>query len=188
MFRKRFAVAVRDYGAGVLCLHRQMSCLDRKNRADGQSQQVIGEGQLGGFIEVVYSPDQAAFDIPPGSEIFDMKVAHAQDLGSFGQIRTDLRPHLHPAIKRGPQEWKYPLGHTLVLQLEIALHQLGVRTQPGFILSSCLADVHGLSVGHDRGEGNGCQTEERGQLSVASCQAFSASLIHFAVSGLTRCI
>ena len=56
-----------------------MSALDGEERAGSQPHQIIGVGYFGGFIEVVYAPDQAAFHIPPSTKILHMKIAHAQD-------------------------------------------------------------------------------------------------------------
>ena len=113
-----------------------MSALDGEERAGSQPYQVIGVGHYGGFIEIVYAPDQAAFHIPPGAEIFHMKITHAQDSRGLRQIGANLRPNLHPAIKGGPQKRKCRLCHALMLQAQVRLHNRCVRTEPVLIPAS----------------------------------------------------
>jgi hypothetical protein len=65
-----------------------------------------------------------------------MQVTHAQHTWRSVQIRTDVGPELHPAVKGSAQKGKRAFRHTPVFQLEIELHQLSVRTQPMFVLAS----------------------------------------------------
>ena len=77
-------------------LQRQISRFSGQQRTGGQPDQVNGEGQHRGFVEIIHTPDQTAFHVPPGPEILDMQVADSQKSGSLGQCRTNCRPDLHP--------------------------------------------------------------------------------------------
>jgi len=47
----------------------------RQQSASGKPHQIHGVGVDAGLIEVVYSPDEAAIDIAPGAEVFNVEVA-----------------------------------------------------------------------------------------------------------------
>jgi hypothetical protein len=94
------------------------------------------KGSSAACVKVVHAPDQAPFDVPPRTEIFDMQVTHAKHSWGSVQMGTDLGPELHPAVKGSAQKGERGFSHTPVFQLEIELHQLSVRAQPMFVLAS----------------------------------------------------
>ncbi len=49
-------------------------------RAYGEANQIVGVGHRVGFVKIVDTPDEAAFDVAPGAEILDMQIAHSQHL------------------------------------------------------------------------------------------------------------
>ena len=94
-----------------------------------------------GFVEVIDSPDQAALDVSPCTEIFNVKVAYCQNLRSLSQIRTDLRPYLCPAIVSGAQKGK-DMELMFVFEAKILLDDGRAVRQPILKVTSCLDDVH----------------------------------------------
>ncbi len=74
--------------------------------ADGEANQVVGVGKGMRLVEVIDAPDQASFDIAPGTEVFDVEVADSEDMWGFGEVRTDVRPELCPAIVSGTKKRK----------------------------------------------------------------------------------
>ena len=62
---------------------------DSEMSADRQSDEIVGVRQRVGFIEIIHTPDQAPFGVPPCSEILDVQVAHCQHLGTFCQLGTN---------------------------------------------------------------------------------------------------
>ena len=95
-----------------------------------------------GFVEIIDSPDQAALDVSPRTKIFNMKVAHGQNMRSLGKIRADLRPGLCPAIIGGAQKRKDIGLHVGVFEAKIFLDDRSAVRQPILKVSSCLDDVH----------------------------------------------
>src|SRR5450755_842714 len=104
MFEERFAVAVQNCGTGTFYVQRQMACFRRKYGARGKPYKIERVGKHSGFVEIVYAPNQAAFDVPPCPEIFNVKISHSKQVRCLFDIRTNFRPDLYPAIKRRPQE------------------------------------------------------------------------------------
>ncbi len=112
-----------------------MSRVDGKQGAGREPYQIEGEGQFGRFVKVIDAPDQPALDIPPGTEILDVQVAHGQHPGRLVQVGAQIGPELHPAIESGAQERKCSFGHALVLQLEVGSDQLRMNAEPCFVLA-----------------------------------------------------
>jgi len=71
-FGDALSVALEDGVADIFALEREPSGVNGKMDAHGQAHQIDGEGQRPGLVEVVDPPDQAAFDIAPGAEIFNV--------------------------------------------------------------------------------------------------------------------
>ena len=105
-------------------------------RAGGQAHQIDGIRQLVDFVEIVDAPDQAAFDVAPGAEIFDVQIADREHTRGASRIRADLGPELHPAIKRGAKERKHILRHGLMFALKIGGQQADVPGEPRFVRAS----------------------------------------------------
>ena len=75
------------------------------------------------FVEIVDSPDQAAFAVTPRSEVLDMQITNGQHGRGCRKFRADLWPQLNPAIESGPQERKRALRHPLMFEAQISVDQ-----------------------------------------------------------------
>src|SRR5271155_874386 len=60
-----FAIAFEHGGANVLAFNRKPSGLDGEMRADCETHQIDGVGHRPGFVEIVDTPDEAAFEVAP---------------------------------------------------------------------------------------------------------------------------
>src|ERR1700683_1626158 len=119
--------------------------------ADRQTHQIDGVSHGPGFVEVIDAPNQAAFDVAPGSEIFYVKIADREHVRRAGKLRTDFRPELRPTIIRGAQEHEDVRLHVGVFEAQIPLIDLSAFRQPVFELARGLDYVH---AGNDSGAGN----------------------------------
>jgi hypothetical protein len=80
--------------------------------------------------------------IAPGAEILHVQIAHSQHLRRPGQVGTNLRPHLNPAVEGGAQKLKWIRGHAGVFQSQIGRNNRNVFGQPRFILLGRFFDTH----------------------------------------------
>ena len=53
-------------------------------------------GSRAGFVEIVDAPDQAAFDVAPGSEVLHVQVAHRQHDGRLARAARRCPPRFAP--------------------------------------------------------------------------------------------
>src|SRR5207249_2373600 len=65
-------------GAGLMMTDREMVRIDRQERARRKANEIEGIRQWISLVEVVHSPDQSSFFVPPCAEVFDMKVSDRQ--------------------------------------------------------------------------------------------------------------
>ena len=86
------AIAVKDCIADVAAFDGEASDFGGEVGADGEANQIDGIGHGPGFIEIVDTPDEAAFDVAPGAEVLDMKVADGEHARGLGEIGTYLWP------------------------------------------------------------------------------------------------
>src|ERR1039457_6884962 len=114
----------------------------RQQRAGGQANQIDGVRQAPRFVEIVDAPDQAAFDIAPGSEVLDMQVAHGQNNRRLGLLRTDFGPDLGPAIEGGAQKGERAGPHLRVFEGEVGSQQPDMLGEPCLVFSGSFANVH----------------------------------------------
>ena len=110
--------------------------------AYGQADQIVGIGHGVSFVEVVDAPDQASLHVAPGAEIFNVQIADRQHLRSIGEIGTDLRPDLRPAVESGSQKRKYRRLHVEVFEAQVVLDQIRVMAQPILEVAGRFYDVH----------------------------------------------
>ena len=136
------AITVEQSTADVFALEGKTSGLDGKMSADGKTHQIDGEGHGPSFVEVVDSPDKAAFDVAPGTEIFDMKIADGENLRRPSEFRADLRPELRPAVVGGAEEGKEFRLHASVLESKVFLIQMSALGQPFFEMAGGFDDIH----------------------------------------------
>ncbi|HEU0016896.1 MAG TPA: hypothetical protein VFQ31_00830 [Methyloceanibacter sp.] len=121
---------------------------------DGKSVLALGEdgardqpheidriGHAGDFIEIVDTPDQPAFGVPPRAEILDMQIADREHAGGLGKIRHSLLPQRRPAIEGPAQKDEDRVPHKLVFQLDVSLDNIEALAEPALI---------GLRGGGDR--------------------------------------
>ena len=71
-----FAIAFENGGADVVAFDREMSGFGGEVSAYGQADQIDGVGHGPSFVEIVDAPDQAAFDVTPGAEVFHVEIAY----------------------------------------------------------------------------------------------------------------
>ena len=89
--------------------------------ANGETYQIDGVGHGPGFVEIVDAPDEAAFDVAPGSEIFDVEIAYGEDLRRAGEVGTDFRPELRPAVISGAEKHEDVRLHVGVFEAKVLL-------------------------------------------------------------------
>ena len=152
MFLDAFAIAFEHGAADVFAFEGKTSGFDGEVGADGEADQIDGVGHGPGFVEVVDAPDQAAFDVAPGAEIFDVKIADGKDVRSLGQFGTDLGPELRPAVVSGAEEGEEFRLHVGVFEAEVFLIEVSALGEPGFELAGGFDDVH---AGNDSDGGKG---------------------------------
>jgi hypothetical protein len=154
-FLEGFAIALEHGGADILALERETSGLDGEMGADGEAHQIDGEGHGPGFVEIVDTPDEAAFEVAPGAEIFYVKVADGEDARGIGKFGANLRPDLRPAVVGGAEEHEDVRLHVGVLEAKVSWVDTSALSQPGFELPGGFYYVH---EGNDSGGGMGSQT------------------------------
>ena len=69
------AIAFENRFRSLLRRDVQMIGGDGQMSAGGQANQVDRVGQPADFVEIVDAPDQPAFDVAPGAEVFDVQIA-----------------------------------------------------------------------------------------------------------------
>ena len=154
LFAHGIAIAFEQGTANVLAFEGEASGLGGQMSTDGEADQVDGVGHGPGFVEIVDTPDESAFDVAPGAEIFDVKISDGEDLRGAGKVGTDLRPELRPAVISGAEEQEDVRLHVGVFEAEVLLVDLRVVGQPGFELAGGFDYVH---AGNDSGGGMGSQ-------------------------------
>ncbi len=74
------AISFEQGVADIFAFERETSGLDGEVGADGEADQIDGVGHRPGFIKVIDSPDEAAFDVAPGAKVFDVEVANRENM------------------------------------------------------------------------------------------------------------
>ena len=75
----------------------QMRALDGQVRAGGQAHEIDGVREAPDFVEIIDAPNQAAFDVAPGAEVFDVQIADGQHGGPVDAIVAESG---HTCIQR----------------------------------------------------------------------------------------
>ena len=141
---QRVAVAFQNRVAGIARANGQMLCDGRRVRAGGEAHEVHGVGHRIHFVKVVDAPDQASFDVPPGPEIFQMKIAHGQERWRNRGLPGNLAPNLDPPVECRAQERKKPQRHLLMFERKGAAIQRDAGSHPLFITRCRLANIHAI--------------------------------------------
>jgi len=141
-FAHGFDIACENGAADVFAFQGKASGLGGKMGADGEPNEVDRIGHGPGFVEIIDSPDKAAFDVAPGTEIFHVKIADREDLWGFGEIATDLWPDLCPAIEGRAEESEKLFLHAGVLEADVFWVDASTLRQPGFKLAGGFDHVH----------------------------------------------
>jgi hypothetical protein len=142
LFAQAFTIAAKNGVADIGAFDWKASGLGGEVGADGEAHLIDSVSRGPGFIEVVDSPDEAAFNVSPGPEVLDMEIANGENAWGMGEIRTDLRPDLRPTVKRSAEKHEEVRLHIRVFKAEILLIDMSALGQPGFKLARGLDDVH----------------------------------------------
>ena len=134
-----FAIAFEHCSADVLAL---------------ETNQINGVGHGAGFVKIIDAPDQAAFHITPGAEVFHVKIADRENVRRVRQFRADLRPELGPAIVRRAKEREEFVLHASVFEAEVLLVEVHALGKPFLEVPSGLDDVHAGKIARGEGEVN----------------------------------
>src|SRR5580704_7350581 len=140
-FGDRIAIAFFDRGRGTLACKCQVFGLDGEVGTGHQANQIDRVCGRPGFVEIVHTPNQTAFDVPPGAKIFDVQVAYSQNLWPAGEFRADDWPPLRPAIKGGTKERKRTEGHQAMFQIDIGMDEVDVTRGPLLKIGSGKNDI-----------------------------------------------
>src|SRR5262245_22121681 len=116
--------------------------MERQEGTRSETDKITGIRNGGGFIKIIYAPDQASFGIKPRAKILYVQIADSQDLRSVLQVRTQLRPELNPAIKRCAQERKRILCHLVMLLCKVLLNHAEPLLKPLLITLSRFNNIH----------------------------------------------
>ncbi len=157
-FAHAFVIAIEQGVANVLALEGEASGLDGEMGADGEAHQIDGVRHRPGFVKVVDAPDKAAFDVPPGAEVFHVQIADRERARSLGEIGANLRPELRPAVVSGAQKHEQVSLHVGVFQAKVFLVDGSAQSEPVFEQAGSFDDVH---AGNDSGGGAGSQMDRR---------------------------
>src|SRR5579863_7165748 len=161
-----FAITVEQGAANIFALERKVAGLNGEVGTDRESDEIDGVGRGPGFVKVVDAPDKAAFDVTPGAEILDVKIADGEDARSLGNPRTDLWPELGPAIVGGAKEGKKLRLHAGMFKAEIGGVYVSALAQPVFKVPGSFDNVH---AGNDS-EGRIAKSNDRNTFSTTKTQ------------------
>src|SRR5215469_5039226 len=142
VFRQRLGISVENFRAGVLGLDGQVPCRDREQRADREPYEIIGVREGAGLVEIVNTPDKAAFGVSPGAEVFDVEVANREDPGRFRKRGAYIGPDLKPTVKGRSQKGENGECHLLMFQSKIGLDEGRAGGQPTLVASCSFDDIH----------------------------------------------
>ena len=85
-----------------------------------------------------------------------MEIADGEHVWSLGEFRTNLRPHLRPAVVSGAEEGKKLRFHVGVFNSKIFSVEVRALGEPVFELAGGFDDVHaGNDSGGENGKSNG---------------------------------
>lgn len=157
-FTQTLLVALENGVADVGAFDGETSGLGSEMGADRKPYQIDGISHRRSLIEVIDTPDEAAFDVAPGAKVFDMEIADGEQARRPGQVRAYFRPELHPTIKGGAEEAKKITPHGGVFQAEISFVDLRPQGKPLLELARGFNDVH---AGNDSGGENGKSNRAR---------------------------
>ena len=87
------AIALLDDARGFLAGEGEVLFLDGQIGAGKEANQIHGIGGGPGFIEIIDAPDEPAFEVAPGAEIFDVQIADGEDLGCARRVRGRRSGH-----------------------------------------------------------------------------------------------
>lgn len=112
---------------------KSVSAAPGEHGARDQPYKIDGIRHAGDFIEIVDAPDQPAFGIAPGAEIFDMQIADRENARGLGKVWQRVLPQSGPAIEGAPQEYEHRVLHELVLELQVGLDNIQALAEPALI-------------------------------------------------------
>ena len=74
--------------------------------AGGEAHKVHAVRHCVHFVKIIDTPDESAFRVPPGPEIFKVQIAHSQQRRRIRGLSGNLAPNLDPPVKRRAQKRK----------------------------------------------------------------------------------
>jgi hypothetical protein len=141
---ERVAIAFFDGLGGLPFGDAEMFAGDGQIGAGSKADEIDGVGSGGDFVEIVDAPDEAAFGVAPGAEIFDVKIADGEDVRSLGEVWADERPELQPAVERGAEKGECGFGHVLMFEGEVLLDDRKLYGEPALEVEGGVEDVREL--------------------------------------------
>src|SRR5580765_864223 len=80
-FGQALGIAIENLGTSILPGDDQAIFINGEQNAGRQTHKVVGVGQPPSLVEIVHTPNKAALNVAPGSEVLDVKIADRQYLG-----------------------------------------------------------------------------------------------------------
>src|SRR5262249_26105834 len=107
-------------GEHSLCRLLRVPAFDGDQDARAKPDKVVRVRKQRRLIKVVQPPNEAAFNVAPCAEVFDMDVADTDDQRRPRLARAKLRECLRPPVERRAQKREVSGRHFRVLVLEVA--------------------------------------------------------------------
>ena len=120
---------------------RSLPFRPRQQGAGRQADEIERVGHLGGLVEVVDAPHQAAVVVAPGAEVLQVDVADGEHVGRARQVRADLEDGLGPAPDRcraGRRTGSPPIFSCL------RARSVSTSSRPSSLRIQALVGAHGL--------------------------------------------
>jgi hypothetical protein len=135
-------VAIENCIADVFSVQWQVTCLSGEMGTDCKTDDVVRVGERVGFVKVVDSPNETAFDVTPRAEILDVEIANREYTRCLIQLSTDLWPNLRPTIVGGAEKTERVRIHGGVLEIQVFLQDPNMTAKPCFEAAGGFDDVH----------------------------------------------
>ena len=135
-------IALENCTADIFALQREFAAIDGKVGADGEADQIDRVRHGPCFVEIVDAPDEAALDVAPGAEVLDVQIADGENFRGLGELGTNLRPKLRPAVVSGAEEREEFFLHASVFEAKISLFEVSSLAEPGLKVAGGFDDVH----------------------------------------------
>jgi hypothetical protein len=98
-----------------------------------QSDEVVREWELPGFVEIVDPPNEAAFGVTPRAKVLDVEIADREDDGRT-KVVEEFVVKLHPPVEGGAEEREGVAPHAVVLADQIRSHEGNLAPDPPLVV------------------------------------------------------